>query len=70
MQSFSARLALVVSGFVAALALIIGHSALESTPGPGIDDNGWSAPALTAPQDDNGWSGPAPATPQDDNGWS
>jgi nitrogen fixation protein len=70
MQSFSAHIALIVSGFAAALALIIGQSVVESTPGPAILlDNGWSTPG-PATLLDNGWSAPAPAVPQDDNGWS
>ncbi|MFE2017350.1 hypothetical protein ACFW9O_04740 [Streptomyces sp. NPDC059499] len=70
MQSFSARIALIVSGFAAALALIIGQSVLESTPSRTVADNGWSTPGPAVLLDDNGWSAPAPAAPQDDNGWS
>ncbi|WP_028810808.1 hypothetical protein [Streptomyces flavidovirens] len=68
MQSFTARIALIVSGFATALALIIGHSAVESTPGRTVADNGWSTtdPAVKL---DNGWSAPGPAVMLD-NGWS
>ncbi|MGX1883254.1 hypothetical protein [Streptomyces sp. NPDC055287] len=68
MQSFSARIALIVSGFAAALALIIGHSAVESTPDRVVADNGWSNPG-PAVLLDNGWSATGPATLLD-NGWS
>ncbi|WP_329208544.1 hypothetical protein OG257_16930 [Streptomyces sp. NBC_00683] len=70
MQSFSARIALIASGFAATLALIIGQSVMESTPVRSVADNGWSKPVPVVLQDDNGWSAPAPAVMQDDNGWS
>jgi hypothetical protein len=59
MLSFSARLLLIVSVFAAALAVILGHSAMELTHGRVTADNGWSVPTPA----------PTPATP-DDNGWS
>ncbi|MET7369049.1 hypothetical protein ABZS61_24980 [Streptomyces sp. NPDC005566] len=70
MQSFPARIALIVSGFAAALAFIIGQSVPESTPVRAVDDNGWSTPGPAVLLDDNGWSAPAPAVLLDDNGWS
>lgn len=54
MLSFPARIALLVSGLAAAVALIIGHSAVESSSV--LADNGWSAPVPLAAPADNGWS--------------
>ncbi|MER5730559.1 hypothetical protein ABT084_19880 [Streptomyces sp. NPDC002138] len=57
MQSISARIALLIAGVAAALALIIGHSPVVSSSGQTLaGDNGWSAPTLSATVQDNGWS--------------
>ncbi|MFJ7208120.1 hypothetical protein ACIQWR_31905 [Streptomyces sp. NPDC098789] len=57
MQSISARIALLITGVAAALALIIGQSPMNSSTGQNVaGDNGWSAPVKTATTFDNGWS--------------
>ena len=57
MQSISARIALLITGVAAALAIIIRQSPMESSTGQNVaGDNGWSAPVKTATTFDNGWS--------------
>ncbi|MEV6582866.1 hypothetical protein AB0M92_32435 [Streptomyces sp. NPDC051582] len=56
MHSFTVRITLLVSGLAAAVALIIGHSAVGDTPSDRVvADNGWSAPVPQVTLD-NGWS--------------
>ncbi|MET9699654.1 hypothetical protein ABZY31_22405 [Streptomyces sp. NPDC006529] len=65
MQSISARIALLIAGAAAALALIIGHSPMASSSGQDVaGDNGWSAATVSV-------SAAAPVTDTaQDNGWS
>lgn len=56
MHSFTVRITLIVSGLAAAVALIIGHSAVgDTTSERVVADNGWSAPVPRVTLD-NGWS--------------